>query len=563
MLVLAILIITIINIIKRTNADSEFGLTYSYSVDNQWKNKDGDSVDLTKLSEVPKNSDGTISIFTLLSSKEVDRINLIYRSVDCSTKLYSGSELLYETNRVDTPLYDKPIGSRWNLIRIEKKNLQKRIEIRIKPAYKTVKPRIDNTYLGDRGKLLLDVIYNNIINVLFCFIIFIVSVMLAIYSILTTITAKTIKGEKDYGLGYLAIFAFLAATWCLFETNTVQIFSKDLSLIEFVSKMMVLIANVPLMFFIDSCYGVLKNLVVRVIIILDMIYIAVAVAFQVFGIYDLAEIIGGAFVVYGAIVVILLIVIIGQVKINRNQKDYKFYYVLQQLGFLVLALSIMGDMARMIFGYTDDKAVIARPGIVVFLTCIVVGNVHRMIQVIQYGMKSEFVGHLAYSDGLTEVGNRTAYEEKLKALENRKDGKFGVIIFDVNNLKIVNDNFGHEMGDKLIKYASVLIKSTFGKIGKVYRIGGDEFAVIIFNSNPLENYNIYLNDFNEQMKEFHMKNEDELPIVVAHGFSWCSELTEDEINQTIKRADEIMYENKKKLKLLYPTYLKDFRKLRI
>jgi diguanylate cyclase (GGDEF)-like protein len=560
LIVVAMGVMVIISIVEKSYKDSEFKLEYSYSVDNQWKDKNGKEVDLTDLKAVPKNGDGTLSIFTELSTKGTEGINLIYRSDDCSTQLYAGTELLYETNRVESMLYDKPIGVRWNLIRIDNENMNKKIEIRIKPAYSDRPVYIDSTYVGDRAKLVLDIINNNIINVLICFIMFIISILLFVYSSLTTIFSKSITAEKDYGLGYLAFFAFITSVWAMIETNTLQLFAKDLNLIEIISKMLVLIAPVPLLFFMDSCYGILKWLVVKVIIVLDLIYISVAIIFQSFKIYDLEQTIFIVYGFYGIIVLLIFVVIICNVKVDSKQRDYKVYFLLQQLGFFFLAISLIADMVRMIFGYTTDKAVIARGGIVVFLMLICIGNVYRIINVIQYGMKTEFVGQLAYSDGLTEVGNRTAYEEKLKSIENRKEGKFGIVMLDVNNLKIVNDNFGHEMGDKLIRYASDLIKDTFGKIGKVYRIGGDEFAVIIFNANPQENYNIYVEDFKEQMDELYKKNEDELPIVVAHGFSWCDQLTENEIKHTVKRADDIMYENKKELKLLYPTYLKDFRK---
>lgn len=58
---------------------------------------------------------------------------------------------------------------------------------------------------------------------------------------------------------------------------------------------------------------------------------------------------------------------------------------------------------------------------------------------------------------------------------------FGIAFLDINNLKVINDQKGHEMGDCLLKAASDIIQNRFGKFGKSYRIGGDEFCVLLEN----------------------------------------------------------------------------------
>ena len=95
--------------------------------------------------------------------------------------------------------------------------------------------------------------------------------------------------------------------------------------------------------------------------------------------------------------------------------------------------------------------------------------------------------HMAYMkqqaniDFMTKTGNTRAYfAEKNKLQESINDGTadFAVVIFDINGLKKYNDNLGHERGDMLITAAADALKKTFANF-KIYRIGGDEFAVII------------------------------------------------------------------------------------
>ena len=93
---------------------------------------------------------------------------------------------------------------------------------------------------------------------------------------------------------------------------------------------------------------------------------------------------------------------------------------------------------------------------------------------------------LAYTDYMTEVQNRNAYEERLKKLKkpNANLSRITVIVIDINGLKEINDGFGHFCGDDAIKTVAKALRETIGAKADIYRIGGDEF-VCISESNIL------------------------------------------------------------------------------
>ena len=96
----------------------------------------------------------------------------------------------------------------------------------------------------------------------------------------------------------------------------------------------------------------------------------------------------------------------------------------------------------------------------------------------------QLVRSRAYIDGLTGLNNRAAYEEHAARLEDAIRGgtaNFAIALFDVNSLKEVNDKYGHKKGDEVIHSAAVALQNTFRE-GKLYRIGGDEFLVILERS---------------------------------------------------------------------------------
>ncbi len=153
---------------------------------------------------------------------------------------------------------------------------------------------------------------------------------------------------------------------------------------------------------------------------------------------------------------------------------------------------------------------------------------------------------LATCDALTGAINRTGFEQDEKEL-NRKieDGtlkEFAVLVFDVNNLKISNDTWGHDTGDRLIIKTSQMIGEVF-KNQNVYRIGGDEFVVLLRGEEYL-NRSIKLAEFFERSRS-NMGTQDP---VVAVGISEYDSDRDNTVSDVFARADRDMYQTKNLLK---------------
>ena len=84
-------------------------------------------------------------------------------------------------------------------------------------------------------------------------------------------------------------------------------------------------------------------------------------------------------------------------------------------------------------------------------------------------------------DILTGCYNRNAYDENLG--HDTETGKSQVVTFDLNDLKYCNDTYGHQCGDKYLCDSATIIRSVYGRYGKVYRIGGDEFCILTGSSD--------------------------------------------------------------------------------
>ncbi len=180
-----------------------------------------------------------------------------------------------------------------------------------------------------------------------------------------------------------------------------------------------------------------------------------------------------------------------------------------------------------------------------FGTCVIHSFVYRERKV-EHDHEMKAANRKAYRDGLTGVKNKLAYLEALEDLETSvEDGsltEYGVVVFDLNDLKTINDTMGHETGDEYIKSACMLICHQF-RHSPVFRIGGDEFVAILRGGDY---------EIREQLEiEFREKIDDNQKngsVVVSSGLAVYIPGQDSNYNDVFKRADELMYERKQALK---------------
>lgn len=156
------------------------------------------------------------------------------------------------------------------------------------------------------------------------------------------------------------------------------------------------------------------------------------------------------------------------------------------------------------------------------------------------------LSEMAITDALTGIGNKTAYIEKARELDEKtKTGPyiFSVAVFDMNGLKRINDSCGHEYGDFAITDAAKVLVSVFGK-ENLYRIGGDEFIAVIDNATAVEMEQLFRR-LEEVLAEENMTEKPyRAPLTISKGYSTFMPGKDTEYKEPFRRADEAMYQDK-------------------
>lgn len=155
--------------------------------------------------------------------------------------------------------------------------------------------------------------------------------------------------------------------------------------------------------------------------------------------------------------------------------------------------------------------------------------------------------NLARTDALTGILNKTAYDEAINFIESRGDG-YAIAVIDVNNLKKINDTYGHERGDIYIKEMVKIALHLFGE-SHIYRVGGDEFAVIL-EGEALWDINGLERKFNDLVK-ISCEDNSRQPwerVSAAIGIAMYDEKEDESAADVFARADKIMYDKKREMK---------------
>jgi diguanylate cyclase len=149
------------------------------------------------------------------------------------------------------------------------------------------------------------------------------------------------------------------------------------------------------------------------------------------------------------------------------------------------------------------------------------------------------IEHLSFYDEITGLYNRRFYEEELKRLDTKRNLPLSLVMGDVNGLKLINDSFGHEVGDELLKKAATAISKACRTDDIAARLGGDEFVIILPNSTADDSAKVV-----ERIQGYLNKERIEgLEISISFGFETKDDMNQD-INDVFKNTENHMYRHK-------------------
>lgn len=249
-------------------------------------------------------------------------------------------------------------------------------------------------------------------------------------------------------------------------------------------------------------------------------------------------------VVIAFIIIVLLILLIAAFAVNRSVTEITHPLIL-----LERDIQIISD------GNLNYRATVYRNDEIGDIT----SRMNEMVDRLNFTMNelmsaqqhADAMGRLATMDGLTGIYNKTAFNRQMARLSEgleQGDTEFGFVMLDLNNLKVINDNYGHEKGDIAIQNLCRMIGEVFAQ-SPAFRVGGDEFVVLL-KGEDYRNVKSLVKRFRDQARE-NTANRGAKPwdrVTGAIGYALYDERLDSGPESVLSRADREMYTCKKNMK---------------
>lgn len=508
---------------------------------DNWVDENGNSFSLNSFHTDSISDPQTQSVICTLDSTSND-MALLFRSRNMFVDIYVNDILVSEDDREQSVIFGTSPGSRWHMVALDSSNPSITIRLEGTPCYTNVNGLIDNIYAGSTRDVYRIITSERFAGfILSVFLQFIALVLICLYAYVH----KKFHIEKD--LLYLGEAALFSAQWASAESLVWQLFfgySEVFHLLGYLSLIVV-----PIPFGLLGSYRFKKGRMKtfsRIFSLVASINLLVTVPLHMLGIVEFHYTMKSTHI----LIVIMLPLIACLLLSYTHADNIKGHRTLSYPAIIVLTISVLMALSKYYFGTHGDYTLYIRIALLCFLFCLILYQLNQVADLFAKGLKSDMIHAMALTDYLTGLYNRTAFAEHKKLFYNamiEQQIPIGVIQFDVNNLKYMNDTFGHEKGDELIKLTAEGLKNSFQRFGRCYRMGGDEFLVVLTGNDPEADYRLGIQLLHSYCDEINQTNMSDFSFEVAHGFVLSKgQVLED----VIKEADGKMYHNKRILKHL-------------
>lgn len=502
-----------------------------------YRNPDSSSTPITLPAALDLPFNTTLRISNTLPDKYVEGMSVnIFTSLQ-ALRVFINQKQIYEYGYEDSALLRPLSLNAFHLIRLPEDTKGKEITLEITSPYSTVSGGLEDITLGSKSANIAYILRNHVSS----FLISILTLIMGVVFIVIYIYMNR-RFKESKSLLYLGLFSVIVSIWSITETKMLQFFIPNPIIEYMMAYLAIMLCPLPYLLYIKgathssklkkinwTCCFIIANFVVTNILFFT-------------GIADYRDTLPSTY--YFLIITLAMSIyhIVKEIFYFKNKEAYSL-----GISIIILCSCIAVDMFRFFILNKTDAAIFSRIGLLLFIFIVGISTVLKLSNVLEMGINAEAIHKLAYMDALTTINNRRAYVRDIDKLNKSLSLKSNIIAImcDLNNLKQTNDTYGHESGDMLILNAANCIKESISPYGTCYRIGGDEFAVIIQNAKESTFQNI-LAKLKDTVAAYNRSNT--LHIEIPIGYTHYSPDIDKSLYGTFTRADYLMYEEKARIK---------------
>ena len=446
-------------------------------------------------------------------------------------------ETVYTMGDDDSRFPGKDFGNFWAVIDIEPEDRGKVIELTLFSHTPTSQGYAPEIFITSGTSLMLLVFLEKGFWNLIIMLVIILGFVLILAYFLTGFSK-----EKNRSVLYLGCYTLVIGGWFLAESGMLQLLTKNTYLTVRLSPLMVLLSPIIFGLYLREATKIKKRFftdLLGAIIVVSSAICLLLESMDILGLWD-TNLIGQAWImIFCTYYLIIFVVEFFYYKNNRISHDF-----IAILIFLILA--IVEAVVFSIKGFKQTSHFMLT-GTVTYIVLMTFHQFKGFRGRREIKAQKEFFEKMAYMDVLTGAANRAQYVRDMDQITDPRG--MAVVQVDTDRLKYINDYFGHTFGDQAIIDTYDVLQKHFASIGKIYRVGGDEFSVIINNDN-LDNINQIIKQAKQEVAL--IAKDRVYDFSVSFGLVAYDTSLDENIYATVVRADKRMYEDKTRLRGTVP-----------
>lgn len=375
---------------------------------------------------------------------------------------------------------------------------------------------------------------------------FFVSVFLFTFGLILILVGICISiyFRKLSAIVFIGLLSVSVGLWTLTSSYTNQVLQPNLSINTFLEYFSLYLAPFCFLLYLKTFYFHLSSPMKIFYIICTVLLALFNLIMPILHFTNIYHISQGLYVFYALCVPIIPFVILMTIRPSTMSHDAKTIFT---AGSIIILVTSVADMLRhlmiafiFVSHNTYDFGSLLPYGTFFFMVTLIIGYNIQIYKSVAVEFEKRTFEKLAYTDSLTKLGNRAKADKDIVSYEKNKE-EYVIVSLDLNGLKQVNDSLGHDLGDKLLITFADILTEVFGKYGQVYRFGGDEFMVLLKESD-FDKVSYCITD----MISLEEKKSKDLPFKIdtSFGIARSSEIPENDTFSVYKLADSRMYEMK-------------------
>ena len=499
-----------------------------------WTYENGSLVDFDNLKtddyfEIKKRTNGDI----------INTKDLCFYSKNIYFSVYVDDELIYDFHPTPPKLFGKAYGIFPHAITLPVMSVDGTLYIKIDNVYPGSSGFIKDLRLDNGNRFLISELQGSIFEFVLCMIIFVSGMILIFIG-----TIGRYFGEIRFEIISLATFAMVTALWIAAGTSIISILTGSPIAAHFTNYISLDLLPLPGLLYLSYATGIKNKFFIIIEALSTLLLIVCSMISSALGYQDYHQLLWVTHINL-AIAASLMFLILA-LSVLRKKMTKRFAIMLLVAVFLSLSTGLFDIVRYCSNSYSFEKTSYFKYSAFLFIFFSGIYEFINISEMSRRGQYAEIMEKLAYLDGLTGLLNRKAYNNTLDTA-SKGSHIYTMIMLDMNYLKKVNDELGHNVGDMYIKKIAEIMNESFVNKEKCFRIGGDEFFVMADYSMSDSLLKSSITTLLSKIEEYNKNSEYNIPLSVAYGVAEFNP-EKDNIEEKSKAADENMYKMKTEMK---------------